>query len=181
MGYTLFLWKELLLKLFNMGYPMNRYIIIIFLLAVTFIVQCGEEPIKPNPRFFLITNGFGIQWSKLDRRRSTPSNKPWVFYEWSMKIQLNKGERVFISSTPDGKGFIVVDDGLYVNGRKLSNLYNGLYGDARENIGRSATVSYKPIEPIEITKDIRMDGLIHIQLIDWGILYASSPLYLVIQ
>ncbi|MDH4128572.1 MAG: hypothetical protein OEV44_07470 [Spirochaetota bacterium] len=155
---------------------------IIFIISLLSIIDGCANDTKPiGAKYYLITSGFGIQWSKLDRSSASHVKEPWVFYEWSMKLNLTTDNKVFISSTPDGKGFIIVDDGMYVNGRKVSPLFTELYGDATRDIGRAAEVSYKAVEPIDITKDIRKDGWVHIQLIDWGVLHSSSRLYLVVE
>lgn len=122
---------------------------------------------------FLITDGVPIQ--------NSASTHHWVFHSSNIYAPLAGGQRAFISSDPSGTGPIVVDNGMYVNGRFIDGLFARTFNDPRSNLGRSALVSYAAVEAIDVTNDYRADGQWSIRLVDYGYTYASSRLYLVIK
>ena len=120
----------------------------------------------------LITDGISIQNSVTD--------KHWIFADWSGFAALAGSQRAFISSDPGGTGPIIVDNGLYVNGREIGGTFGGLFNDPRSHLGESAVVSYKSVEALDVTGDRRADGMWYIRLVDYGYTFAASRLYLVI-
>ena len=86
-----------------------------------------------------------------------------------------------LSSLPDTNAPIIVDDSIVVNGRH----YNGFAGvttDPRPFLGQNPEVCYKPVNPIDITSDLRIDGMVFIDALDiGGAVFCCSRLYLRIE
>jgi hypothetical protein len=122
---------------------------------------------------FLITPGIAIQNSKSDEH--------WIFHQWQVAAPIAPGQRVLISSLPDGNGPIIVDNGLFLNGTTFDGLFAGTLGDPRANLGRAAEVAYRSVDAIDITAHARFDHQWIIQLFDYGYTFAASRLYLVVR
>ncbi|WP_437967977.1 hypothetical protein WMF04_01180 [Sorangium sp. So ce260] len=122
---------------------------------------------------YLITDGVTIQ-------RSIGTDGLRIFHRWTLQAHLGPGERAFISSDPAGTGPIIVDDGVLVNGHEYVGFTRTLNNPMR-HLGESAAVSFSAVEPIEVTRDARQDGVWHIELVDYVYTFAAGRLYLVIK
>lgn len=142
------------------------------------VTESSEDEITTgiNSPFYassLITAGAPIQ--------NSASDYHWIFGNASIYAPLGGGQRALISSDPSGTGPIVVDNGLYVNGREVDGLFAGVFNDPRAHLGENPLNSYYSVEAIDVTQDARTDGWWHIRLFDYGYTFASTRLYLVIQ
>lgn len=120
-----------------------------------------------------ITLGVGVSRSV--------SNNIWVFLEWDHIAALGPGEHAYIAGGPNGNEPIIVDNGLYVNGQKYPSTFSGTLSDPMAHLGQAAATCYTDVPAIDVTRGARADSAWHVQAIDWGYTYASSPLYLVIK
>ena len=85
--------------------------------------------------------------------------------------------RVTLSSLPESDAPFVVDDGLFINGRLIGG-FTSVKSDPKQSLGRDPIVAYNPIEPQDITADLRNDGALHIQAVDLGgYTFCCSRLY----
>ena len=120
----------------------------------------------------LITDGVPIRDSEL--------GKIWIFQEFQTKVDVDPAKvNVIISSDPDGADPIILDNGMYVNGKKYDGLFGGVTSDPKGHRGQMPGVVYKEHEPVNITDSLRNDGNIFIQLFDYGYTFCCSRLYLV--
>jgi hypothetical protein len=86
--------------------------------------------------------------------------------------------RVILSSLPDTNAPIIIDDSIVVNGHH----YNGFAGvttNPKLFLGQNPEVCYKPVDFIDITKDLRTDGMVFIDALDvGGAVFCCSRLYI---
>ncbi len=128
-----------------------------------------------GPSFYTITYGCAITDSGNQMQRVFQESHIWVGNVDVTKYQL------FLSSQPYIPAPFIVDDGIFVNGH-LHGGFMGVTGDPKQHLHDLPAVCYKAVDPIDVTTEIRRDGWLHLQLVDWGgYVYCASPLYLVVH
>ena len=111
-----------------------------------------------------------------------------VFDEAMLFVSCRSHPIAVLSSTVDGRGPLVVDNFLEVNGR---NVCTGGVSDLGielcfnnpfvGSIGASALSSYQSVPPLDVSGDMptRGRGAVTFDLVDWGGMYANSDIWLV--
>ncbi len=110
--------------------------------------------------------------------RSDDGNQK-IFVNQALRIGRidTKRFRVTLSSLPNTDAPIICDDAISVNG----HIYGGFSGvtvDPLSLLGQNPEVCYKPVPAIDISNDLRCDGMLFIQLLDLGgAAFGASGLY----
>lgn len=100
-----------------------------------------------------------------------------------MNIGLQLGQidtskfKITISNLPDDDAPFVVDDALSVNGN-VHGGFAGIKSDPKQSLGQDPLVSYIPTESLDISNELRSDGMLYLTALDLGgYTYCCSRLY----
>jgi hypothetical protein len=128
---------------------------------------------------------------------SAPCVNPWgcsaesdrvVFDEATLLLSCRAHPTAVLSSTPDGRGRLVADNFIEVNGRNVCT--GGDLSDGVQNCfdwpvvsvtGTPAMTAYQSVPPLDISGAMpdRGRGTVTFTLVDYGGIYANSDVWLV--
>jgi hypothetical protein len=112
-----------------------------------------------------------------------------VFDEASLLLSCRSHPTAVLSSTPDGRGRLVADNFIEVNGRNVctggTNTGDGVEQcfnwQAVPQIGTPALEAYNSVPPLNVSGDMpdRGRGTVTFALVDYGGIYANSDIWLI--
>ena len=149
----------------------------------TLRIDPPDETVEPDNQA-LDNTGEGsshkiFDFSGLKVRRSSPDfsdkSRQWNFSRKRLTIQRSKTQRVMIAGDPTGKSRWAVDDDIIINGERIK----GVSGEMTE----PGTIPHsKRILPYDITYLVPADRetVLDIRLVDYGIVWGNTSLYIVI-
>lgn len=111
-----------------------------------------------------------------------------VFDEATLLLSCKAHPTAVLSSTPDGRGRLVADNVIEVNGRNVCT--RGDFSDGVQScfdwpvvpvIGAPAMTAYQSVPPLDISGAMpdRGRGVVTFSLVDYGAIYANSDIWLV--
>jgi hypothetical protein len=112
-----------------------------------------------------------------------------VFDEATLTLSCGARATAVLSSTPDGRGNLVVDNFIEVNGRNacaggvatpdaVLQFYSSVSPLA--SFGMPALDAYQSVPPLNISGEMpRGQGIVTFSLVDYGAIYANSDIWLV--
>ena len=120
-----------------------------------------------------------FDFSGLKVRKSSPDyadkSRQWSFKRKSLTIKRSEAQRVLIAGDPTGKSKWAVDDEIRINGEHIK----GVSGEITEMGGIPDS---KRILPYDITYLVPANRktVLDIRLVDYGIFWGNTSLYIVI-
>jgi len=107
-----------------------------------------------------------------------------VFDETALLLSCRSHPNAILSSTADGRGALIADNFIEVNGRNVctggsdTNCFNG---SALEIIGTPAGDAYQPVPPLDVSSLMprKGPGTVTFSLVDYGGVYANSDVWFV--
>jgi hypothetical protein len=138
-----------------------------------------DEPetasIEIEPISYKIFNDSGMKVRSSSPHRSDLS-KRWNFNRKTVTIQRSKTQRVYIAGDPAGKAKWAVDDEIIVNGERIKG-----FSEEMTRIGYIPESKCRP--PCEITHLVSADRetVLDIRLVDYGIFWGNTSLYIVVM
>lgn len=112
-------------------------------------------------------------------RKSSPDysdrSRRWFFKRNTITISRSEEQRVYIAGDATGKRKWAVDDEITINGRRVKGVSDEL-----------SVVGYIPeskqVQPLDITELVPpgKDTVLDIRLVDYGIFWGNTPVYVVI-
>lgn len=130
---------------------------------------------KSEPTVYKV---FDSSWLKV--RKSSPhysdASLKWNYKRKTITIKRSKDQRVTIAGDPDGKEKWAVDDEIIINGNRIK----GFSGDMTE-IG--FIPGSKRVPPYDITHLVpsNRETVLNIRLVDYGVFWGNTSLYIVIM
>lgn len=122
-----------------------------------------------------------FEGSSLKVRKSCPdmeeNKNRWRFLKKTLTLKRDNNQKVFIAGDKEGQKRWGVDDHLFINGRKFVGLADSL----EENKGY---IPYESkLKPLDITHliDPGKDVTLKIELVDHGIYFGNTDIYLVVR
>jgi hypothetical protein len=124
----------------------------------------------------------------LNRQDCSAGNDRVVFDEAALLLSCRAHPHAVLSSTADGRGHLVVDNFIEVNGRNVCT-GGAVTGDGVaqcfdwpvvKDISTPALNAYQPVPPVNVSGDMpRGRGTVTFALVDYGGIYANSDIWLV--
>lgn len=143
------------------------------------VAQLQEEPeidsVEVEPKSYKIFDDSGMKVRSSSPNRSDRS-KRWNFKRKTVTIQRSKSQRVYIAGDPAGKAKWAVDDEVIVNGERIKG-----FSEEMTRIGYIPESKCRP--PCEITHLVSADRetVLDIRLVDYGIFWGNTSLYIVVM
>jgi len=138
------------------------------------------NPIKENSLGKQHAKAYKIfEYSSLKVRSSSPHTSDhshrWYFNRKDITISREESQQVFIAGDPNGKRNWAVDDELQINGERIKGCSE--VGNKQGNIPHSIR-----IKPLDITHLIpsNQETKLDIRLVDYGIFWGNTALYIVV-
>lgn len=143
------------------------------------VSQLQDEPeinsFEVEPVAYKIVDDSGMKVRSSSPHRSDLS-KRWNFKQKTVTIQRSKTQRVYIAGDPTGKAKWAVDDEIIVNGEKIKG-----FSEEMTQIGYIPESKCRP--PCDITHLVSADKktVLDIKLVDYGVFWGNTSLYIVIM
>jgi len=143
------------------------------------VTQLQDEPeinnIEPEPAAYKIVDDPGVK-VRSSSPHSSDLSKRWDFKRKTVTIQRAKTQRVYIAGDPSGKAKWAVDDEIIVNGEKIKG-----FSEEMTQTGYIPESKCRP--PCDITHLVSADKrtVLDIKLVDYGVFWGSTSLYIVIM
>jgi len=134
-----------------------------------------EEDRETVPRsFILFENGY-IKVRSSHRENESPAHR-WYFNQNRVTVTRQSGQKVWLAGGPDGKTPWAVDNAIWINGEIIDGCRERM-----EKIGVIPREKLKP--PEDITRLVPAGEPVDLdcRLIDYGIFWGNSSLYIVIR
>lgn len=141
--------------------------------------QLQDEPEtgsgEMEPISYKIVDVSGMKIRSSSPHRSDRSLR-WNFKRKAFTIKRSKTQRVYIAGDPTGKAKWAVDDEIIVNGEKIKG-----FSEEMTQIGYIPESKCRP--PCDITHLVSADRktVLDIKLVDYGVFWGNTSLYLVIM
>jgi hypothetical protein len=120
-----------------------------------------------------------FDFSGIKVRKSSPDHSDkslrWFFNKKTITITRSKNQRVYIAGDPTGKSKWAVDDEITINGRPIK-------GFSEELSVTGYIPESKQVQPFDITHLVPSDSeiVLDIRLVDYGIFWGNTPVYVVV-
>jgi hypothetical protein len=135
--------------------------------------ETGSAEIEPISYKLFDDSGMKVRSSSPDR---SDRSKRWNFKRKTVTIKRSKTQRVYIAGDPAGKAKWAVDDEIIVNGEKIKG-----FSEEMSRIGYIP--ESKCLPPCDITHLVSADKktVLDIRLVDYGIFWGNTSLYIVVM
>jgi hypothetical protein len=143
------------------------------------VLQSKDEPetgyAELEPISYKIFDDSGMKVRSSSPHRSDRSFR-WDFKRKTVTIQRSKTQRVYIAGDPTGKSKWAVDDEIIVNGERIKG-----FSEEMTQIGYIP--ESKCLPPFDITHLVSADRktVLDIRLVDYGVFWGNTSLYIVIM
>jgi type IV secretory pathway VirB10-like protein len=143
------------------------------------VSQFEDEPetysVEVEPKSYKIFDDSGMKVRSSSPDRSDRSLR-WNFKRKTVTIQRSKTQRVYIAGDPAGKARWAVDDEIIVNGERIK-------GFSEEMTQSGYIPESNCLPPCDITHLVSADRetVLDIRLVDYGVLWGNTSLYIVIM
>jgi hypothetical protein len=143
------------------------------------VSQLEDEPeinsVELEPAAYKIVDDSGVKVRSSSPHRSDLA-KRWNFKRKTVTIQRSERQRVYIAGDPSGKAKWAVDDEIIVNGEKIKG-----FSEEMTQIGYIPESKCRP--PCDITHLVSADKktVLDIKLVDYGVFWGNTSLYIVIM
>jgi hypothetical protein len=143
------------------------------------VSQLQDEPenssVEVKPISYKIFDVSKMKVRSRSPHRSDRSNR-WNFKRKTVTIQRSKTQRVYIAGDPSGKTKWAVDDEIIVNGERIK-------GFSEETTRTGYIPESKCRPPCDITHLVSADRktVLDIRLVDYGVFWGNTSLYIVIM
>jgi len=143
------------------------------------VSQLEDEPeinsVEVEPAAYKIVDDSGVKVRSSSPHRSDLS-KRWNFKRKTVTIKRSKTQRVYIAGDPTGKAKWAVDDEIIVNGEKIKG-----FSEEMTQIGYIPESKCRP--PCDITHLVSAGKktVLDIRLVDYGVFWGNTSLYIVIM
>ncbi len=139
------------------------------------IEEANEEPQRIGPISHKI---FDTSWLKVRKTSPGYSDKSfrWYFKRKTITIKRSKTQRVYIAGDPTGKKKWAVDDEIIINGERIKSF-------SREMTKIGYIPESTQVPPYDITPLVPADRetVLDIRLVDYGVVWGNTSLYIVIM
>lgn len=109
------------------------------------------------------------------------NSSPWGMFK-SAQVYLSCPTSGRLTSSISGAngGELIVDNSILLNGEDVcsGNCFGSLIASPEAYVGMPVEMAYRGIAPINVSREIRASGLYTFDLLDFGIVYGSSAIYL---
>jgi hypothetical protein len=137
--------------------------------------ESGTDSGEIEPKSLKIFDDSGMKVRSSSPHRSDLS-KRWNFKRKTVTIQRSKTQRVYIAGDPAGKAKWAVDDEIIVNGERIKGV-----SEEMTQIGYIPESNCRP--PCDITHLVSADKktVLDIKLVDYGVFWGNTSLYIVVM
>ena len=143
------------------------------------VSQLQDEPetgsVEIEPISYKISDDSGMKVRSSSPHRADRS-KRWNFKRKTVTIKRSRTQRVYIAGDPTGKTKWAVDDEIIVNGEKIKG-----FSEEMTQTGYIPESKCRP--PCDITHLVSADKktVLDIRLVDYGVYWGNTSLYIVIM
>lgn len=143
------------------------------------VMQLQDEPetggVEIEPISYKIFDDQGMKVRSSSPHR-TDRSKRWNFKRKTVTIQRSKTQRVYIAGDPTGKTKWAVDDEIIVNGERIKG-----FSEEMTRIGYIPESKCRP--PCDITHLVSAEKktVLDIRLVDYGVFWGNTSLYIVVM
>jgi hypothetical protein len=143
------------------------------------VSQLEDEPRTDSgeiePKSFKIFDDSGMKIRSSSPDRSDQSLR-WNFKRKTVTIKRSKTQRVYVAGDPTGKTKWAVDDELVINGERIKGV-----SEEMTQIGYIPESKCRP--PCDITHLVSADKktVLDIKLVDYGVFWGNTSLYIVVM
>ncbi len=133
----------------------------------------GSGELEPTSVKIFDVSGMNVRSSSPDR---SDRSLRWNFKRNTVTIKRSKTQRVYVAGDPTGKSRWAVDDELVINGERIT-------GVSEEMTESGYIPASNRLPPFDITHLVPADRetVLDIRLVDYGIFWGNTSLYIVVM
>jgi hypothetical protein len=135
----------------------------------------GTDSGEIEPKSFKIFDDSGMKVRSSSPARSDQSLR-WNFKRKTVTIKRSKAQRVYVAGDPSGKTKWAVDDEIVINGERIK-------GVSEEMTQSGYIPESNCLPPCDITHLVSADRetVLDIKLVDYGVFWGNTSLYIVVM